>query len=229
MLKGLGACATLLLFVLSAHAQAADAQAPESPRPVALKGALGADGARPLRLTAEIVESHQCVGEGPGIFYFITLRLRYTNAGAGRLFVYQGKNLFYQTRVRGAGGEGYEVLVTNSRFNDAEAEELGGRRPGRAFVTLRPGGTHETVVKLGFGVTLAGGGRVPNTLAPGEHTLQVVTSSWYESRRLGEELRERWRGAGLLWIDPLAAPPVAFTVFGGVPAYYCSAWEGQSP
>lgn len=186
----------------------------------------GADDAQPLRFTAEVVESHQCDGEGAHLIFF-TLRLRYTNAGGRKLFVYRGKNLFYQTRVRGLEGKGYEVVVTNSRFNDAEAEDLGERKPGRAFVTLRPGGTFETVLKFGFPVTRGDAVRTANMLRPGEHTLQVVTSSWYESRRLGEELRERWRGSGLLWIDPVAAPPLAFTVLGGAPSYRCSAWEGR--
>lgn len=192
------------------------------------RGARGADDARPLRLTAEVVESHHCVGHAANIIFF-TLRLRYANAGSRRLIVYRGKNFFYQTRVRGGEGKGYEVVVTNSRFNDAEPEELGGRRPGRAFVTLRPGGAFETVIKFGFGTPRGDAERGAHMLSPGEHTLQVITSSWYESRRLGEELRERWRGSGLLWIDPVAAPPLAFTVGGAVPAYYCSAWEGRRP
>ena len=165
------------------------------------------DDKRPLQLTADIVGSRYCAGERLNILQ-LGVRLRYRNVGSRKLVVYRGKNLFYLTRIRGGAGKGYEVLVTNSRYNDAEAEELGGRKPGGAFVTLQPGGAYETELVVGVGVTR--GERVANTIAPGVHTLQVIASSWYESRRLAEELRERWRGSGLLWIDPVAAEPLHF-------------------
>lgn len=167
------------------------------------------DDKRPLQITAEIVGRRYCGGERLNILQ-LSVRLRYRNVGSRRLVVYRGKNLFYLTRIRGGAGKGYEVLVTNSRFNDAEAEALGERKPGGAFVTLRPGGTYEAEIVVGVGVVPEGAQRVANTIAPGEHTLQVVASSWYESRKLAEELRERWRGSGLLWIDPVAAQPLNF-------------------
>lgn len=182
-----------------------------------VRGAEPDDG-RPLQLTAEVVGSRYCAGDRLNILQ-LSVRLRYRNVGGERLVVYRGKNLFYQTRIRGGAGKGYEVLVTNSRFNDAEAEALGDRKPGGAFVTLRPGGTYETVVVVGVGV--ARGERGANAITPGEHTLQITTSSWYESRRLAEQLRERWRGSGLLWIDPVAARPLNFDAGLEAPAAPC--------
>ena len=167
------------------------------------------DDGQPLQLTAEVIGRRYCGGEGLNILQ-LSVRLRYRNVGSRKLLVYRGKNLFYQTRIRGGAGKPYEVLVTNSRYNDAEAEALGDRRPGPAFVTLRPGATYEAEVVVGVGVVPEGSRRFANTIAPGGHTLQVITSSWYESRRLAEELRERWRGSGLLWIDPVAAEPLHF-------------------
>jgi hypothetical protein len=177
------------------------------------------DDRRPLQLTAEIVGRRYCGGGRLNILQ-LSVRLRYRNVGSRKLVVYRGKNLFYLTRIRGGPGKPYEVVVTNSRYNDAEAEALGERKPGGAFVTLRPGGTYEAEVAVGVGVVPEGSQRVANTIAPGEHTLQVVTSSWYESRKLAEELRERWRGSGLLWIDPVAAQPLRFDA-GREPAGPC--------
>ncbi len=178
------------------------------------------DERQPLRLTAEIVGSRYCAGERLNILQ-LSVRLRYRNVGGGKVIVYRGKNLFYQTKIRGGAGKPYEVLVTSSRFNDAEAEALGGRRPGDAFVTLRPGGEYETVITVGVGVARGAGERVAHTIAEGAHTLQVITSSWYESRRLAEQLRERWRGSGLLWIDPIAAQPLNFDAGLEAPAPTC--------
>lgn len=176
------------------------------------------DDKRPLQLTAEIVGSRYCAGDRLNLLQ-LTVRLRYQNVGSQKLFVYRGKNLFYQTRIRGGAGKPYEVLVTNSRFNDAEAESLGERKPGGAFVTLRPGSVYETEVVVGVGV--ARGERVLNTILPGEHTLQVTTSSWYESRKRAEELRERWRGSGLLWVEPVSARPLNFNAGLEAPAAPC--------
>jgi len=180
----------------------------------------GPDDKRPLQLTAEIVGSRYCAGDRLDILQ-LSVRLRYRNVGGEKVIVYRGKNLFYQTRIRGGAGKPYEVVVTNSRYNDAEAEALGGRKPGGAFVTLRPGGEYETVITVGVGVARGKGERVSNTIAPGGHTLQVIASSWYESRRLAEQLRERWRGAGLLWIDPVAARPLNFDAGPEAPAAPC--------
>jgi hypothetical protein len=182
------------------------------------------DDRQPLRLTAEVVGRRHCAGGALDILQ-LSVRLRYRNVGSRKLIVYRGKNLFYQTRIRGGAGgpqaRRYEVVVTNSRYNDAEAEPVDARRPGAAFVTLRPGGTYETDIVVGVGVTRGGAERGANAITPGGHTLQVVASSWYESRRLAERLRERWRDAGLLWIEPVATEPLAFDAAPAAPPAPC--------
>ncbi|HWW74250.1 MAG TPA: hypothetical protein VNZ44_02585 [Pyrinomonadaceae bacterium] len=175
-----------------------------------------------LKMTAEVVGRRYCAGGSLNILQ-LTVRLRYRNEGGRKLILYRGKNFFYQTKIRGAGAGGrpYEVVVTNSRYNDAEAEDVNTRRPSGAFVTLPPGGALEDGVVIGVGVTRAGSERPPNTIAPGEHTLQIVASSWYESRKLAEELRGRWQGSGLLWIDPVATEPLKFDAGTDAPAAAC--------
>lgn len=176
-----------------------------------------------LLLTAEVVGRRYCAGERAGILE-LRLRLRFHNASRGRLIVYRGKNLFYQTRIRG-GREGarYEVVVLNSRYNDAQVEVVNGRRPGVAFVTLSAGETYEEEITVGVGISdgAEGAARGTNSITTGEHTLQVVTSTWYESRKLAEELRLRWMKHGHLWFDPVASAPVTFNVGRDVTAGAC--------
>jgi hypothetical protein len=193
-----------------------------------LGGGLGARGTAPdartpaLKLTAEIVGRRYCAGNRLNILQ-LSVRLRYQNAGSQKLILYRGKNFFYQTRIRGGAAQGkpYEVVVLNSRYNDALAEDVNTRRPGSAFITLPPGGTYEDGIVVGVAVTPAGSERVANSITPGEHTLQIIASSWYESRKLAEELRGRWQGSGLLWIDPAATQTMEFDAEGGVPATAC--------
>jgi hypothetical protein len=180
------------------------------------------DAGRPsLALEAEVVGRQYCAGNTLNILQ-LRIRLRYRNAGGQKLILYRGKNLFYQTRIRGeAAGKPYEVVVLNSRYNDAQAESVNGRRPGAAFVALSPGEVYATEMVVGVGVSPGAGVRAVNSISPGEHTLQVVTSTWYESRKLGEELRGRWRGEGLLWLDPVATQPLRFTAAREAPASAC--------
>ena len=197
---------------------------------LALLGAAGGRASAPeakapaLSLAAEIVGRRYCAGDKLDILQ-LSVRLRYRNTGGQKLIVYRGKNLFYQTKVRGGAGgaqaKPYEVVVLNSRYNDAEAEAVSAPRPGGAFVTLPPGGEYETVIVVGVGVTPAGSERAANSISHGEHTLQVVASSWYESKKLGEELRGRWRGAGLLWLDPVATAPLKFVAGADGPVTAC--------
>ncbi|HEV2864265.1 MAG TPA: hypothetical protein VGX48_24925 [Pyrinomonadaceae bacterium] len=197
---------------------------------VILFGATAARAARPdekspLRFTSEIVGRSYCAGGGIHILQ-LRLRLRYQNTGGRKLIVYRGKNLFYQTKVRGGPPTGarpwqYEVAILNARFNDAQAEAINGARPGAAFVVLPPGGLYETEIIVGVGVTPEGAGRAANTIRPGEHTLQVIASTWYESKKLGEELRGRWRASGLLWTEPVATEPLKFAAAPDGPATVC--------
>jgi len=180
-----------------------------------LLGAHGAasDDKRPraaLRFTAGVVGRRYCAGNKLHILQ-LKLRLRYQNVGDQKLIVYQGKNLFYQTKIRGgAQAVPYEVLALNARFNDAQTEVINSPKPGGAFVTLAPGGVHETEIVVGVGVTPDAAERAANSIGPGEHTLQVLASSWYDSRKLAEELRGRWQANGLLWVEPVASEPLAF-------------------
>ena len=188
--------------------------------PVA-RGAGQGGGRAALRGTARVVGRRYCAGDKSDILQ-LRVRLRYQNVGSERLIVYRGKNLFYQTKIRGAsGGKQYEVVVLNSRFNDAQAEPVSGARPGGAFVTLSNGGAFETELVVGVAVARSGAERAANSVAPGEHTLQIVASTWYESRKLAEELRARWRGAGLLWFDPVATEPLKFDAGLDEPASAC--------
>ena len=178
-------------------------------------------GRSPLRVRAEVLGRRYCAGERLNILQ-VRVRLRYENAGEERLILYRGKNFFYQTRIRGAsGGKQYEVVVLNSRYNDAEAEALNRARPGGAFVTLSPGGAYETEIVVGVGVARGLAERGTNSIVPGEHTLQIVASTWYESWKLGDELRKRWRATGRLWLDPVATEPLRFDVGLDEPAAVC--------
>jgi hypothetical protein len=177
----------------------------------------GAQSAAPqaehaLKLAAEVVEQKYCAGAGGVDFLNMRLLLRYANAGNRRLIVYRGGNLFYQVVVYPAEGAAprYELRTTSARYATREPEPLDTPRPNGDFVTLAPGGEFKTEVSVTLPVTPAGAPRVPNTVGAGGHALWLRVSTWYESKPLGEKLRERWARAGHLWTTPVSTDQLRF-------------------
>ncbi|HVS82793.1 MAG TPA: hypothetical protein VHE60_13770 [Pyrinomonadaceae bacterium] len=144
----------------------------------------------------------------------MNLRLRYTNVGNQKLILYKGHDLFYQTRIRSAssGTQAYEVLFLNSRYFDEEFESIDQALPGKVFVSLSPGAVYERKLMVGIAVVSEGVERGDSTIRAGDHTLQLIVSTWYKTRSLAEKLRQQWERKGLLWFDPLVSAPIRFTV-----------------
>lgn len=177
----------------------------------------GAQSAPPpqhaLKVAAEVVEQNYCAGAGGVDFLNLRLLLRYANVGSRRLIVYRGGNLFYQVVAHPAEGgpARYELRTTSARYATREPEPLNAPRPNADFVSLAPGAEFRTGVSVTLPVTPAGAAaRVPNTAGAGEHSLWLRVSTWYESKPLGEKLRERWARAGHLWTTPVSTAPVRF-------------------
>jgi len=165
-----------------------------------------------LKVVAEVVEQQYCVGAGGVDFLHTRLLLRYANAGGRRLIVYRGGNLFYQVVVYSAGewAPRYELRTTSARYATREPEPVDTARPNGDFVTLAPGGEFKTEVSVTLPVTPAGAARVQNTVGAGEHALWLRVSTWYESKPLGEKLRQRWARTGHLWTTPVSTNPLRF-------------------
>jgi hypothetical protein len=141
------------------------------------------------------------------------LKLRYRNAGNQKLFLYRGHDLFYQTRIRSAAGgaaQPYEVLFLNSRYFDQEPESIDQAEPGKVFVSLSPGAVYERKLLVGMALVAEGVERGNSAIAAGDHTLQLIVSTWYKPRSLAEKLRKQWEPKGLLWFDPLVSAPIHF-------------------
>jgi hypothetical protein len=166
----------------------------------------------PLELTAEIISQNYCAASSDALTLEINLKLRYRNVGNQKLILYRGHDLFYQTRVRsaGVGAQAYEVLFLNSRYFDQEFESIDQPVPGKVFVTLSAGAAYEKTLLVGIALVAEGVERGNSAIAAGDHTLQVIVSTWYKQRSLAEKLRKQWEPKGLLWSDPLVSPPVHF-------------------
>lgn len=167
----------------------------------------------PLELTAEIVSQNYCAVTSDSSALEMRVRLRYRNIGSQKLILYKGHDLFYQTRIRSAAGNlagPYEVWVVNSRYFDEEPEAIDQTSPGKVFLSVPPGAVYTREIVIGVGVVNEKVERGDSSIRIGDHTLQLIVSTWYKSRTLAQKLRQEWQGKGLLWSDPLVSTSIHF-------------------
>ena len=174
---------------------------------------------RDLQLTASVIAQQSCAVSEKMDALRLTLQLRYTNAGKEKLILYKGNRLFFQIYIN-RGGEDVaaaaagrlELRTTHSRYFDEQPEKIAAPSPTGVFTTLSPGASYEIKQIISVPVARDGEGRYNVSIGAGEHILSLTTSTWYESRKLAEDLRERWHARGFLWTEPLASNSVAFTI-----------------
>lgn len=171
---------------------------------------------RDLQLTASIKGQQACAVSARHDALRLTLHLRYTNTGRQKLILYKGNRLFFQIFISRGGEDAAairnELRTTHSRFFDEQPEKIVSPAPGSVFTILSPGASYETEQIISLPVAREGEGLFNVSIAAGEHVLNVAASTWYESKKLAEELRERWRSRGFLWTDPLVSNSITFAV-----------------
>ena len=167
----------------------------------------------PLELSAEIVSQSYCAVTSDSASLQLRLKLRYRNIGSQKIILYKGHDLFYQTRIRSASENAagpYEVWVVNSRYFDEDPEPIDQTSPSRVFLSLPPGAAYEREIMIGVGVVNEKVARGDSSIRAGDHTLQLIVSTWYKSRILAQKLRQEWQRKGLLWSEPLFSTPIHF-------------------
>ena len=167
-----------------------------------------------VQLTAEILEQSYC-SVNAEITLQLKIKLRYTNLSTHPVILYKGHDLFFQTKIRrdaDEAGQTYQVHMMNMHYFDEEFERINARSPSKVFVTLGPNQSFERQLIKGVGVTDPANVRSSTTVFPGEHTLQLIVSTWYQSPKLADELRQQWRRKGILLSQPLTSVPLRLVV-----------------
>jgi hypothetical protein len=173
------------------------------------------DAAQPsLVIAATIIGQRYCANSPDMMTLQMRLHVRYTNAGNQKLILYRGDDLFYQAKIRAvraaAGAKPYEIAVLNARYLEIENELLEQPAPGKLFVILQPGSSYETETMVGVGVIGGSTARARHAIMEGEHTLQLIISTWYRSQGLAEKLRRQWQRKGFLWSGTVASNEISF-------------------
>ncbi|HEX8889389.1 MAG TPA: hypothetical protein VF779_09435 [Pyrinomonadaceae bacterium] len=178
-----------------------------------------------LQLTARIAGERYCTVSSDVDALQITLRLRYTNTGNRKLILYKGNKLFYQIFVsrnlQDAAARRYETRTTHSRYYDQQPEKIDDAHPGNVFTVLSPGASYEAEQVITLPVARDEGKARRDVLTTGDHVLQVIVSTWYESKKLAEALRERWQRRGFLWTDMLDTQALSFNIGKNRSAVVC--------
>lgn len=176
--------------------------------PGAQRGA--AQEQKPLTLAAEITGQRYCEGAGGVDFLHLEIRLRFMNVSNQKLILYKGNNLFFAVWLKPEqdATARFEMKTTASRYLQMMPEAVDTKTPNRDFVFLSPQESFETIINVSLPIAREEARRSRGSISNGAHLLQISASTWYESRRLGEQLRERWQRRGLLWLDPVSSMPI---------------------
>lgn len=178
-----------------------------------------------LQLTTSIISQRYCAVNANVDALQLTLQLKYTNTGSRKLILYKGNRLFYQIFVSRNGEEPpakrNELRTTHSRYFDEQPEKIVNSSPGSVFATLSPGASYESRQVISLPVARDGNPKYNVSIGAGEHLLSVVASTWYESKKVADQLRERWRTRGFLWSDPLVSNAISFNVDKNPPVVAC--------
>ena len=167
----------------------------------------------PLEFSADIVSQNYCAVTSDSASLEMKLKLRYRNIGSQKIILYNGHDLFYQSRIRSTPGSAtgpYEVWLVNSRYFDEEVEPIDQTSPSKVFLILAPGAFYTREIMIGVGVVNDKVERGDSSINAGDHTLQLMVSTWYESRSLAQKLRQEWQTKGLLWSEPVTSAPIHF-------------------
>lgn len=193
-------------------------------------GVQGGAQVRPLELSSRIIEQRYCVGDSGVDFLHLKIQLRFTNVGNQKLILYKGNNLFFAVWVKPEQETAarFEMKTTASRFLQMTPEDVDRPAPNRDFVFLSPQETFETVIAVSLPVAREEDKRSRGSINNGEHLLFITASTWYESRKLGEQLRGRWQRKGTLWLDPVGSMPVRFSSDKPNSAERCQATTSSS-
>lgn len=171
---------------------------------------------RDLRLTINIVSQQACALNADLDALQLTLQLRYANVGNRKLILYKGNRLFYQVYIsrsaEAAAARKFELRTTHARYFDEQPEKIWQANPGDVFTALSPGTSYQTRQVISLPVARGAVKQSSDTISGGEHVLFLIASTWFESKKLAEELRGRWRDRGLLWTDTLSSNAVNFSV-----------------
>jgi hypothetical protein len=180
---------------------------------------------RDLHLTIDIINRQACALNANLDALQLTLQLRYTNVGTQKLILYKGNRLFYQVFIsynaKAAATRNFEVHTTHARYFDEQPEKIKETTPGSVFTVLSPRASYQTRQIVSVTVAREAINEMSNTVNVGEHILFLIASTWFESKKLAEELRERWRGRGFLWTDSLASNAINFSVDRARAAVIC--------
>lgn len=163
-----------------------------------------------LLLATSVLKQSYCKDENSGtVMLLLRLQLRYTNVGRGTVILYKGSDLISYVRVarnrEALSANNYEVdmSVTWVTSGDGSVPNTG-RTPDSRFVVLKPGAAYKAV-----GETRIIGS---DSLAAGEHAMQVIVSTWQGSGEQAERLRGKWRKVGYFWYGNTFPKPMLLAV-----------------
>ena len=179
---------------------------------VATSGLSAADGPK-LRLDLQFKGERYCAGDVDGGTLQLTYALRFVNTRLRPMILSKGAGPILEILAAHdrAGLLGpapqYRLLSTNVILHTLPLDSA---RPGPEAVILGPGRSYS--VREIVAVPVSKNPPSPAFLASGDYFLQIAAETWSDSEELGTQQRERWKGWGYLWTEPIKSEPTQIRI-----------------
>jgi hypothetical protein len=179
--------------------------------PVARERSSAADGPQ-LRLDLQLKGEQYCEGDVDGGSVLLRYVLRFVNTGSEPVILSKGTGGILE--ILGAHlSDGLSPKPEYRLLGDSittHTRPLDSARPGPEVVILRPGDFF--LMREVVGIPISISHNSPAFFASGEYFLQIVVETWLDSDELGAQQRERWKGWGYLWTDPIKSEPTRIKI-----------------
>jgi hypothetical protein len=173
-------------------------------------------GANSLEAAAHVTGEGYCYLDAARDSFILKLHVRLANRGASTIILRKEGLAIAEILVskKAAGGERNAMEY---RFSPPVGSPRGvelplGRLPDERFVILKPGDSYEFDDTLQIPVARDATQTIPESILPGEHSLQIKYFTWLDSHSVAEKMRRRWSLVGDLLTDAILTEPMTFQV-----------------
>lgn len=163
-----------------------------------------------LTVTSTLVKETYCSADN----LRLTIRLTFTNPGDKPLII--DRNYFailktFISRDLESARQGRLDLESTNNVGMHFVRVNKSLPDPKLFVILDPNESYVTTVNDYIPV-YDGNKKHVEFLKPGTYLHQSVVLMWGGPNKLGDELKEKWKQYGILWLEPLTTEPVSFRV-----------------
>ncbi|MGH9704520.1 MAG: hypothetical protein ACRD4K_14180 [Candidatus Acidiferrales bacterium] len=188
--------------------------------------------ANSLEAAAHVTGESYCYLDAGRDSLILKLHVRLANGG-GSTIILRKEGLAIAEILVSKKAAGGERNTQEYRFSPPMGSPRGvepplGKLPDERFVILKAGDSYEFDDTLQIPVARDATRTIPESILPGEHSLQIKYFTWLDSQSVAEKMRRRWSLVGDLLTDTILTEPMTFHVAPNEGMQICRLIQGSA-